>query len=314
MVRKVHDWDWLKGHLKTLKLGERTKKLKEISPGVYYPTQRWCPLKLISLMLYSNVYTKIMSNCRCLFPNGILYVDLLADSGINKLRNGDFMLGSPLIASLSCEPQFDKLLLIDINQKYAEALEKRLEASETGIPFKIFEGNVNTEINDLVAEIPEKSHYLAFIDNQGLDVNWETMESLLKHPGDLIINFPTRGICRVFGQIKNGITSEETLNVFFGDNGWREAKSENDLVRYYMKKISEFNRKKIQNIEVKSTTGGQFRYDMLFAAKKTRDGSPWFDSVVEDLKKRIEKNPGNIVKVALDVLAGRATELKSFID
>ena len=58
---------------------------------------------------------------------------------------------------------------------------------------------------------------------------------------------------------------------------------------------------------------GNFHYNLIFAAKKTTNGSPWFKSI-KDLKSRIEMHSGDAVDIALDVLTGRQKNLDWFLN
>ena len=249
------------------------------------------------------------------------YVDLLADSGINKIEK-DLVLGSPIIASNFAYSPFDKLLLVELDQKRAGALELRLK--RINMQSEIFVGNCNDKIDDLLEHLPFGSHYLAFIDCEGLEVKWETMEKLLNRPGDVIFTFQTQEIRRTWGNAMSKkspmskVASEKLLD-FYGDDTWKTATSEKDLLEYYKKKISnvkilqtDASRTLIKDVNVESQRGG-FHYNLIFATRETKTGSPWFESVVGSIKKRTEKNTGKFVKLALDILSGRSTNLEVFV-
>lgn len=310
MKRVKSDSRWLKEKLDDLL--KTADVVSRIEPKIYYPAHSLTPLKLIDLMYYLDVYTKIISNAS--WCKEMVFIDMLADSGINKIKEtGDLIAGSPLIAAKFAHRPFDKFLLVDWNRDHAKALELRLNS--INIQPNVFSGDCNEVISEVIKEIPtSSSHYLAFIDNEGLDVNWETMRKLLKFPGDIIFNFPTKLIDRCFGKYKGKIhkKDENKFNEFFGNDEWKNANNAYELLNIYMNKIRDNNRELVESIDIKSTKGGQFNYHLIFATKRTKSGSPYFD-VVKRLKERTEKSYGQLVDKALKILTGKSTDLEMFI-
>ena len=74
-------------------------------------------------------------------------------------------------------------------------------------------------------------------------------------------------------------------------------------------------RKKIEHIMIGKRTGrgGGYFYDLIFAARETKGGSPWFDSVLPRLKEGLERETASTVKVALDIVSGRATTIDKWM-
>jgi len=296
-MKKMTEWEWLKKNINDLI--NVTKKVSSIEKEIIYDKTKPCSiLKLIGLMLYLKFYSKVAPKY---FPR-TYYVDILADSGLNRIHK-DVIAGSPIIASQFVHNKFDKFLMIDNNKEYLKALDARLNA--IGTSHTIFPGDCNTEIDRLIKEINRKSHFLAFIDNQGMDAQWETVEKLLELNGDIIINYQTQEFARVCGVTRP--KTQETCTIFFGDDGWK-GKNKQELLDYYIQKIRK-HRPNTMNITIASKSGG-FHYDLIFAVANTRGGSPWFKPVVGHIKEKLEKNTGQNIKTALDVLSGRITNLE----
>jgi len=67
----------------------------------------------------------------------------------------------------------------------------------------------------------ERAHYLAFVDCEGLEVNWSTVEKLLDRWGDIWFTFQSKMATRVVGRALSGsLGDKERLNTFFGGDGW----------------------------------------------------------------------------------------------
>ena len=298
MVTK--DFRWLSNHLNELR---DIRKIAKIKKDIVYVTKSWTPLKLIALMLYLNFYTKVIASqkARKTWCENMVYIDLLAGPGLNKIKK-DIVVGSPLIAARAYKP-FDKLILIEKNKISAEALELRLK--KLGLKPQIFVGDCNDKIDDVIGSIPRKSHYLAFVDCEGLDVDWLTMSNLLKLNGDLIFNFQTQGVRMVPLKARN-----KAFTKFFGDESWKKCKYEEDFLECYKNKIRQY-RSLVEDINV-SSTSPNFHYNLIFATRRTSGGSPWFDPVIGGLKKQVEINTAKSVQLALDILAGRSTNLEMF--
>lgn len=303
MVRKILDWPWLRDH--TNELIEATKEISKIEPNIFYPASPWAALKLISLMLYLNFYTKVMAKQK--WCKGIFYIDLLADSGINKI-DGDLIAGSPIIASKFQYNPFNKLFLVERKGDYTKALDIRMK--KLNINFEIYQNDCNEEIDNIIRDIPFSSHCLVFIDCEGVEIKWDTIEKLLKIQCDIIFVFQTQEIRRIWGRTRISDSEKELLNSFYGDNSWKVAKYGKDLLEIYKKKIEKYN-KLTKTVNVESKKGG-FHYHLIFITRKTRGGSPWFESVVGDIKKRIERNTGKTMTTVLNVLSGRMKNLEMF--
>lgn len=113
----THRLSWLKN-----KLGElNPEKAKELarSTGIFYRAHRWTPLKLIFLMFWVQVYTRIIPK----YFSNFYYIDLLAGPGINFIQEtNDYVMGSPLIAVKTAYKPFTRHFFFEINKKGRKAL------------------------------------------------------------------------------------------------------------------------------------------------------------------------------------------------
>jgi len=301
------NWDWLEKHL--VALIQKTSTISKIEPDVFYPTGPWSALKLITLLLYVELFSKIaFSQKTQKFFKNVIYIDLLAGSGLNGI-NGNMIAGSPVIANEFSTSPFTGMFLCENKPEYKSALNKRL--SKLGTKFKIYE-DCNSSIENIIKDFPRNPLCLTFIDNEGLDVSWETVSRIARHKGDVIINYPTALIPRVSGKTDTSKADEDKMNFFFGDDGWK-GKSKQELLEYYEEKLKSIGNKIIENINVSSEKQGGFHYHLIFALGITAGGNPWLPALYP-IKKKVEHNSGKVISMALDILSGKSKNIKSFIE
>jgi len=278
---------------------------KSICPGVYYTTGAWSTIKLLTLLNYVPIYTKIIPRH---FPS-MHYIELLAGTGLCKIRETqDIVAGSTLIASTVCYSPFDKYILVEKDRRSAEALEKRMKTVTNNAA--VLMQDCNDCIREVLETLPSRGHYLAFVDCEGLDVDWSTMNFLLSKPGDLLFTFQSQFVARVRGRaIRGSKGNEEKLNRFYGDDRWKTCKSPEDLVVAYVNKVGE-RRGIVVPIYVKGPRG--FQYYVLYATITTSTGSPWVKGVTY-LKQRVEGCDYRWVKGILNVLTGRQLTISDLI-
>jgi len=281
------------------------KAFKSICPGVYYATGAWSAIKLLTILNYVPIYTKIIPHH---FPS-MHYIELLAGTGLCQIRETrDIVAGSTLIAATVCFNPFDKYILIEKDPQSAEALEKRMETVSPNATV------LNHDCNDCITEasgmLPGRGHYLAFVDCEGLDVDWSTIDCLLSKPGDILFTFQSQFVARVRGKAIGGSKGdEERLDRFYGDDRWKSCKSPENLVIAYANKLKE-RRDIVIPIYVKGPRG--FRYYVIYGTRATRSGSPWVKGVTY-LKQRVEGCNYRWVEGILNVLTGRQLTISYLI-
>mgnify|MGYP000356636252 CR=1 FL=1 len=316
--RSLPAFELLKNNLQ--RLVEVGEKLNKIHPEHYYEARRWTPLKLILLMIYVAMYSKIMVNRRDkgLFPKRIFYIDPLAGTGINKIKDtGDVVAGSPIISIIFSSGSFDKYFFAESVLKRKETLQARISKLLPQEKFYIGK-ECNALLNQVASQLSEikEAHYLLFIDCEGIEPRWRNVSNILRYPGDLIFVFQTVEIWEQIYRWKN----YSSVTDFFGTEDWKKANKKEQLVEIYKKQLSNVTimdgskRKLIDHITVKGDVKeGSFHYDIIFAAKETTGGSPWFRNFLEYAKRKIAKHTGKSVEKALNIMKGRDTQLDWFI-
>lgn len=216
-------------------------------------------------LFYVNAYLgRFIVSMRNQNWRAIHYIDLFSGPGKNRLPDGRFIIGSPLLA-LSQKKSFDRYFFVDLDPANIAALQHRCTKFAGNISY----GNIsyatadaNQEVDKIVAEIKAVDNVflrsigpslnLAFLDPEGLELQWETVAKLAKCRTDMIIYYPQMGITReATHQIQ--LSSPTSIDCFFGDDGWRkiyqrhqqgsEANLHRALLDYYKQKLSAFGYK-----------------------------------------------------------------------
>jgi three-Cys-motif partner protein len=306
-------YKWLRPRVE--KLIEIAKPFKTIQPNVFYERGgEWSIIKLLANLRFIDVYTKIIGarRQRTFFKN-MYYIDLLSGSGLCRIgAKGDIIAGSALIACKQCYHPFDKYFFVEQDTAKANALKERVQTVASN--FNVYTCDCNSCINDITSEIDEESHFLAYVDCEGLDVSWSTMLPLFAKNGDILFNFQTQEIWRNVAKAQEKAlgweSTTETLNWFFGDKRWNECKDADTLLQCYMSKIQcETTRKVVLALPVHGT--GSYRYDIILATRITKGGNPWIKSM-EEMRAIMGGYRPEIVKKTLDILMNRQQTLNGF--
>ena len=219
------------------------------------------------------------------------YLDLQAGPGRVKIRQtSEIISGSPLIA-LETNRAFTNCWFVDIDPKNVDALKKR--TSQIGrSKLTIICGNCNVEVNKVVEQInATDSEYregvwsslnLAFLDPEGLELEWTTVEKLATVKFmDLVINFSTSGFTRnVETALEKGNT--EKIDCFFGTTRWLDAyrtvrhedgnRIRREMINFYKRRLANLGYIHVSDdlypdeLVVKNSKGVQ-QYTLLFISK-----------------------------------------------
>ena len=197
----------------------------------------WTEQKLGCVRKYLRAYTTIMRKYKFHFA----YVDAFAGTGYHEPKRDEntdqillfdptseetqnFLDGSARIA-LQVKHPFQEYIFIEKNKKRFSELKKlRSEFPNERIEFS------NRDANDYLVNFCNERNWtsnraLVFLDPYGMQVNWETMESIAETEAiDLWILFPLGTINRLLekqGQISRA--RQRTLDRFFGEPNWRKV-------------------------------------------------------------------------------------------
>lgn len=235
------------------------------------------------------------------------YIDLQAGSGKNRLSpSGEIRLGSPLV-SLTTQHPFGNYFFVESGKQEFAALKTRVQASPLRNRVNLYNQDCNIAIDEIISRLNEidrermpgewSSLNLAFIDPEGLEIQWKTIEKLGKQSRmDLIINFSTSGITRNASNMVN-IEQETIIDRFFGTARWRDIYKEVEskgvsrirrrLLDFYIDRLNQLGyvNNLQENLESKEKEFKNRRnvqiYTLIFASKHELGIKFWNDAINE---------------------------------
>jgi three-Cys-motif partner protein len=193
------------------------------------PSGPWVAEKLDYLGRYINAFETAMQGKPWRSRH---YIDLFAGPGKCIVRGTrTIYLGSPLL-SLTTEYPFTGYFFVELDTEYIAALQQRCNASPLRDQIQCLPGDSNVVVKEIVEHIqnldrlyiPGKwsSLNLAFLDPDGLDLQWETVATLAQlNRMDLIIHYSQYGLN--LNMAKAYRAEEQTaVDRFFGGMEWRQ--------------------------------------------------------------------------------------------
>ncbi|PSQ51699.1 hypothetical protein BRD20_10175 [Halobacteriales archaeon SW_8_65_20] len=298
-------------------LTKRADEVYDVAPGVSNSFSTWSALKLILHSASINMYTTVMSHQPI---QDTYYIDALAGSGVSEYEDGEYFLGSALIACRAAKEPFSKMYFIEGDSDRCEALRQRLEyvfeLSGFTRPsnYEVIHGDANEEIPEVTQNIYERSsfddgfNYFTFIDNQGMDVEWDAIEELTPTPqGDLLVNLP---IAQAVG--RNVGTG--AANRFYGTDTGSYTKLDStrkQLRELYQRRLGGQGREVQTSTKVQADPGSYY-YDLIYATRKIEGGNDYME-VIEYVKDMVEDMHSGNVDVILDVIRGNQSQLKQYL-
>lgn len=116
----------------------------------------------------------------CKKAGGWYGLDLFAGSGLNISKTTDQPVdGSPIIALKAGTPQALEVIAAEKHDDMCEAL--KLRTAPFGNRAHVLQSDSNRAINEMLARVPKAAPAFAFIDPEGADVDWCTVEAIANH-------------------------------------------------------------------------------------------------------------------------------------
>ncbi len=252
---------------------------------------RWAKDKLRFWNIYIDITTRAMVDS----PHwkSVVYVDLFSGPGICQIRGTDERVpGSPLIAA-KAPKAFSKILLCELNESRASACETRLSKILSDDKYKVFRGDCNEQVSEMVKYIPARSLTLAFLDPTGLHLDFATVETLSQCGRvDLLILFPDgvdvmRNWKRYFDELESNLD-----RVLGPDSDWREKRANAtstepaDMRKLYVSIYQEQLKRRLgydysDAITIRGKSGPL--YKLVYASKHERGLDFWVKSCKKEL-------------------------------
>jgi three-Cys-motif partner protein len=301
MVRKKETYlKWWQKRITTLSGFEgEAKRLFLQTETAYRVKGTWAVMKLAIIAYYIGLYSSIIKSR---FERAY-YVDFFAGPGLTQIEDtGDLILGSPLLADRGPKAgrKFDKLILVENDDQSVNALRKLLPSAQ------IVPHDINSEgVEEVLSSLPQSVPSLVFVDPEGLEIHWKTMERILSRWCDIIINFQSSGIQRTVASARNSSAYDAKLDLFFGTWEWRDCYAEEDLLALYVAQLGK-HREVVVPIRVQGP--GIFHYHIIVAVRKTKGTQRWVEAI-DRAKTKIEAATSEDVKPLLDVYHKRQATL-----
>jgi three-Cys-motif partner protein len=169
----------------------------------------WTRDKLRILSLYLPGYLQATTSAR-----ERIYVDAFAGPGTNILNSGVVIDGSPLIAlkaQARNHTRFSRLFFIERDEASLAELRSNVTPWADGRTAEVIPGDVNTELPLLFQRLPKRSPTFVFLDTDGIEPKWKTIEAIADWQVEFLINFPL-GM-----SINRNPDSQKTLDYFGTD-------------------------------------------------------------------------------------------------
>ena len=280
----------------------------------------WMVTKQIVFRHYIDEYLTILGKRS--FIN-LFFIDLLSSFGMNKVSKEDgkdqfIFPGTSLNAALLSnqkEVGFKGICANDINPNERNVLKERLkslnEAIENKYELDIKANDEKIDSNKWVIEILENLkkkneifNYLMIIDNQGLDIEYNTIKNIreMHNFGDIIITLQVAGIKRNLKQ------NPDKVKKFFGIKVPAEIKKDK-LSELYKKQLQKLDFGRIEELNVTTQIG--FYYTLLFCCRKGVSGD-WLEMIKYYRNKRFRSWTDADVKKMWDVAVGKSKTMDSY--
>lgn len=306
-----------------------TEEASRIKPpfdeGIDNSFSTWSALKLIAQAATVNMYTKVISD----HFDEFFYIDALAGSGLSEYGEGDegeYFHGSPIVAAKHAAEPFTKMYFVDDDQEKCKLLRQRLKFifSEDDIniqppeDWRVLCGDSNDTVEEIKRDIwdqvsqPYSFHTFAFIDNQGLNFDWSSMEELAEFSTDFMVNYP--GSSAVGRNINSRSTHQGALKDFFGRDLWNMDFSSRDKYRQtYINQLRSLFPDDSHQVPIRVDSGTKsYDYYMIYATKDTKGGSEYVEAV-EYSKEFIENVDGADVEEILELMHGDQAAIDAFL-
>jgi three-Cys-motif partner protein len=258
----------------------------------------WTEEKLMILDAYLNRFAKA-----CKRAGGWYALDLFAGTGLNwsTIRDREIN-GSALIASEARSPEAIKVIVAESHAGAFEALTHRTE--RYGDRVECFNRDANKIVATMLGLIPQRAPAFAFLDPEGSELEWPTVEAIAEHkrghsPNKIeqLILFPTD-----MGFVRLAPDHPELVTRIYGHDGWKdiyarresgrisaeEARSE--YVRMYAEGFKRLGYATVLDRQIKKSNG-QPMYFLIFATDNDA-GEKIMDRVFDRVRLRVQEELG----------------------
>jgi len=276
-------------------------KLHTASDGL--PTRvapSWTEEKLMILESYLAAFA-----AACKKAGGWYGLDLFAGPGLNWSETRDCERnGSPIIALEAKSPGATQIIAAESYKQSYEALCQRTKPY--GDRIQLFNDDANQIVGDMLAPIPTRAPTFAFLDPEGSELDWKTVEAVADHKRghsptkiEQLILFPTdTGFVRLAPEHPDLVTR------IFGHEAWREIyerrlagqlsadDARGEYVRLYADGLRKLGYKTVLDRQI-AKSNGQPMYVLIFATDHDA-GERIMDHCFDQVRIRVQEELGQI--------------------
>ncbi|MEZ5380987.1 MAG: three-Cys-motif partner protein TcmP [Microthrixaceae bacterium] len=171
--------------------------------------------KLSILTDYLEVFAKASSRA----PNRV-YLDAFAGDTVNRIQGTDRTFPGSAETALAVDPPFTHIRLFELAKKRAGRLSALVAARPNA---QVIRGDCNLTIPAELATLPVKAPTFAFLDPDGMELEWATVKALADHKRDyaeqfgkskveMWILFSTSGMVRMLGKNRDAVGENRLLD------------------------------------------------------------------------------------------------------
>jgi three-Cys-motif partner protein len=258
----------------------------------------WTEEKLMILDAYLKRFAKA-----CQKASGWYGLDLFAGTGLNwsKMRKVEID-GSPLIALQASPPAAIKVIVAERHARAFKVLERRTQ--RYGARVERFNADANEVIGDMLALVPRRAPAFAFLDPEGSELAWSTVQAIAEHKRghssnkvEQLILLPTD-----MGFVRLAPQHPELVTRIYGHKGWKDIHerrkrrqisaeaARSEYVRMYAEGFKRLGYATVLDRQIKKSTG-QPMYFLIFATDNAA-GERIMDAVFDGVRLRVQEELG----------------------
>jgi three-Cys-motif partner protein len=184
----------------------------------------WTEEKLAILACYLEAFARACKS----HPSGWFALDIFAGGGMNISETTTTEIPSSALIALQARPPLaQRVVLCERDIRALSALTHRV--TPFGDRARVFAGDANAQIRDMLALIPRDAPAFAFLDPEGSELAWSTVEAVARHKPEphkkveQLILLPTdMGFVRTL-PLERDITEAAAakIDAMYGHDRWR---------------------------------------------------------------------------------------------
>jgi three-Cys-motif partner protein len=258
----------------------------------------WTEEKLMILEAYLNAFAKA-----CQKAGGWYGLDLFAGTGLNWSTIRDKPIsGSPLIALEAEAPKATKVVTAEKHPGAFDALTARTD--KYGERAVRFNDDANLIIADMLTHLPSRAPAFAFLDPEGSELEWPTVELIANHKRgqspykiEQLILFPTD-----MGFVRLAPDHPELVTRIYGHDRWKDIyarrsadkinadQARTEYVQLYADGLKQLGYATVLDRQIKKSNGAPM-YFLIFATDNDA-GEKIMDWVFDRVRLRVNEELG----------------------